>query len=132
MREVDEVFDDASGEPSVPAMQGEIDAFIVPTRITGPVTVHELPARLSPARSRILSGTAPVVVAGHELRRSRVLLVADAKFWYGTDQASVEARVSAWCPANTLLEWRSVQPVWVMGDVDTDVSLSVTQDLWTT
>jgi len=95
----------------------------------GPVTVHDLPARVAVMRSLQLT-TSTELISGRDMRRKAVLLLAESDaFYVGNSAAAVTGGTAAKWPAGIPLDVRHVDALYARAAVAGTV-LTVIVEQW--
>jgi hypothetical protein len=110
-------------QPDLGDILQEADAVItVPVRHDGPITIHELPARVAPISDYVLT-TAWQMIAGEDLKRRRIILVCDADMLI-----SHAPRGGAWWPAKVPLDLRSASAVYAKVTANTATLTAIPEE----
>jgi hypothetical protein len=115
-------------QPDLSQLQQRDDApIVVPVRQDGPVETHELPSRIGAAFSLPLISTMQHVL-GKELKRKRVLLLADGPWLYAQHSSQPGIR---W-PTDVAMEITHADAVYAAShpDAQSAVTLSVIVEVW--
>jgi len=113
------MFEPEAVEPEIGDVLQETDALpAVRVQHAGPVTVHELPTRVSHSRSinvtNSASGDDIEQIAGEDLRRKYLVISTTAfPIFVGHDKQSVMDGTAGILPVGQVLELPTGAPVWV-------------------
>lgn len=97
-------------------MQEEYTGPAVPVRLSGPVTVNELPTRDAVSKNITVSDTTnpPEMIVSEDLRRKFLYITITGQPCYvGFDKQSVMNGTAAILPVGMLIPLPTAMPVWV-------------------
>lgn len=107
-------------EPELSQLQQDFDSgpapvamVTVPVRLDGPALTHALPARVADSRYLNSSTTLTMELAGMDLRRSYLRIIATTATYVGHDRRLVDAGEVGQIPAGVMLELPTATPVFV-------------------
>lgn len=107
---------------------------VIPVAVEGPVRTQQLACRTTSMTSRAVSPDYAETIAGHDWRRSRVLLYAAAAgpaFYVSSDRRAVENGSAALFDGGQQVELRAVSELFARSaTAGTDCVLSVVLEQW--